>query len=91
MPAPEYISSDNDPLFRFHRWQAYLRIIDINEIRTVSYVPSSHHFVERLIGTIRRDYLDHVLFWDAVNLEKKLADFQHQSQPGAAGEIASTW
>jgi hypothetical protein len=32
--------------------------------------------VERLIGTIRREFLDHVLFWNASDLEQKLADFQ---------------
>ena len=33
-------------------------------------------FVERLIGTTRREFLDHVLFWNARDLERKLADFQ---------------
>ena len=32
--------------------------------------------VERLIGTMRRECLDHVLFWNAGDLERKLADFQ---------------
>ena len=37
------------------------------EIKTVPYVPISHPFVERLIGTIRREYLlDRTLFWTAV-------------------------
>jgi hypothetical protein len=35
----------------------------VTEIKTVPYVPQSHPFVERLIGTIRREYLDHMLFW----------------------------
>jgi hypothetical protein len=35
----------------------------VNEIKTVPYVPLSHPFVERLIGTIRREYLDLILFW----------------------------
>ena len=39
-------------------------------------VPLSHPFVERLIGTMRREFLDHVLFWNAGDLERKLADFQ---------------
>ena len=39
-------------------------------------VPLSHPFVERLIGTMRRECLDHVLFWNAGDLERKLADFQ---------------
>jgi hypothetical protein len=33
-------------------------------------------FVERLIGTIRREYVDHTLFWTATDLENKLRLFQ---------------
>ena len=33
-------------------------------------------FVERLIGTMRREFLDHVLFWHGRDLEQKLAVFQ---------------
>ena len=32
--------------------------------------------MERLIGTVRREFLDHVLFWNARDLERKLAEFQ---------------
>ncbi len=71
-----YLSSDHDPLFEYHRWKANLRILDIEEIKTIPYAPSSHPFVERLIGTLRREYLDHVLFWNALDLERKLAEFQ---------------
>ena len=38
--------------------------------------PVSHPFVERLIGTARREFLDHVLFWNRRDLERKLSDFQ---------------
>ena len=31
-------------------------------------------FVERLLGTVRREFLDHVLFWNARDLERKLTD-----------------
>lgn len=45
-------------------------------MKTVPYVPLSHPFVERLIGTIRRELLDRVLFWTAADLEGKLLQFQ---------------
>ena len=32
---PRYISSDNDPLFQYHRWKANLRVLDIEEIKSV--------------------------------------------------------
>ncbi len=50
-PLPKRLSSDHDPLFRFHRWRANLRILDIEEIKSVPFVPRSHPFIERLIGT----------------------------------------
>jgi len=42
----------------------------------VPYAPVSHPFVERLIGTIRREYLDRVFFWNAVDLAQKLEAFR---------------
>ena len=75
--TPNYLSSDNDPLYRFHQWQANLRVLEVTEIKTVPYVPLSHPFVERLIGTLRRECLDRTLFWTTTDLEAKLLDFQH--------------
>ena len=52
---------------------ANLRILEIDEVKTVPHVPRSHPFVERLIGTTRREFLDQVLFWNAVILNGHLA------------------
>lgn len=76
MGVPKYLSSDHDPLFTFHRWQANLRILEMEEIKSIPYVPISHPFIERLIGTIRREYLDHVLFWGEIDLARKLEEFR---------------
>src|SRR5580700_6203132 len=32
---PKYLSSDHDPLYKFHQWQANLRILKVTEIKTV--------------------------------------------------------
>ena len=74
--SPKYLSSDNDPLFLYHQWHANLRIPGADEVKTVPYSPLSHPFVKRLIGTIRREYLDQVLFWNASDLERKLEAFR---------------
>jgi transposase InsO family protein len=63
-------------LFRFHRWLANLRVLDTEEIKAVPYVPVSHPFIERLIGTVRREYLDRLFFWNSVDLRRKLAAFR---------------
>ena len=62
----------------------------MEEIKTVPYVPLSHPFVERLIGTIRRECLDRTLFWTTADLEMKLLDFRryyngHRTHSGLAG------
>lgn len=74
-PTPTYISTDHDPLFKFHRWQANLRILGVDEIKTIPFTPISHPFVERLIGTIRRECLDQTFFWNSLDLERKLNEF----------------
>ena len=71
-----YLSSDNDPLFEYHRWQVNLRILEIEEIKSVPYTQISHPFIERLIGTIRREYTEQTLFWNVVDLKRKLSDFE---------------
>src|SRR5262249_9384738 len=64
-------------------------------IKTVPYVPLSHPFIERLIGTIRRECLDRTLFWTALDLEAKLLDFQryfnkHRTHSGLNGRTPET-
>ena len=73
---PKYLSSDNDPLYLFHRRQANLRILEIDGIKSVPGYPVSHPFVERIIGTARREYLDHLLFFNGRDLQNKLDQFQ---------------
>ena len=48
----------------------------MNAVDTSGVTPMSHPFVERLIGTLRREYLDHVFFWNARDLERKLEEFR---------------
>ena len=73
---PHRLSSDRDPLFEYRQWKANLRILEISEVKTVPYVPLSHPFIERLVGTIRRELLDQVPFWNARDLERKLVRFR---------------
>ena len=73
---PVRLSLDHDPLFHFQRWQANLRILGIEAIQTVARVPWSHPFVERLIRSIRAEYLDQLFYWNAEDLEQKLASFR---------------
>jgi len=91
-PLPKYLSTDNDPLFQFRQWCANLRIMDINEIKTVPYLPVSHPFVERLIKSIRNELTDQIFFYHVSDLEHKLEQYQcyfneHRTHMGLKGNI----
>jgi hypothetical protein len=58
-----------------NRWLANLRLLEIAEIKSVPYIQVSHP-VERVIGTIWREYLDRRFFWNAVDLTRKLEEFK---------------
>ncbi|MBO0696737.1 MAG: transposase, partial [Verrucomicrobia bacterium] len=88
---PKYLSADHDPLYRFHQWNANLRVLGVTEIKTVPSTPWSHPFIERLIGTIRRECLDQLLFWPGTDLETKLIAFRdyynrHRTHGGLKGK-----
>ena len=46
--TPQYLSADNDPLYRFYQWHANWRVRHMIEVKRVPYVPLSHPFVERV-------------------------------------------
>jgi putative transposase len=79
-----HLSTDHDPLFETHRWRANLPILEIDEVETVPHMPLAHPFVERLIGTLRWEFLDHTLFWNARDLACNLAAFQTYDNEAAA-------
>jgi putative transposase len=76
-PNRDISVTDHDPLFHFDRWLANLRVLEVEEIKSVPRAPVSHPFVERLIGTSGREYLDRVFFWNALDLARKLNDYKN--------------
>ena len=53
---PTRLSTDHDPLFQFHRWQANLRILDVETVQTVPQVPWSQDYASyctSLVGSAR--------------------------------------
>ena len=51
LSRPKRLSSDHDPLYRFHQWRANLRVLQVTEVKSVPYVPLSHPFVALLRGS----------------------------------------
>ena len=60
----------------------YFLATDIDELKSLPYVPQSHPFIERVIGTTRREFLDNTLFFGKKDLEVKLEDFQRYYNEG---------
>jgi len=54
-PCPRYLSSDNDPLFEYHRWKAHMRVLEIEEIKSVPYAPMSQDYVSYCTSLVRFD------------------------------------
>ncbi len=78
-PASRYRNTSapiTNPLFRLRRWLANLRVLEVEEVKSVPTVPVLPPFIERLIGTVRREYLDQVFFCNALDLARKLNAFR---------------
>jgi putative transposase len=69
---PKCLSTDNDPLYRFHQWQANLRVLEVTEIKTVPYVPTSHPVSGAPCGNPTSRMPGPTLFWTTADLEAKL-------------------
>ena len=77
-PPPKYLSTDNAKIFYSERWKATLNILEVDDsVKSIPHTPVSHPFIERVIGTTRREYLDHLLFWNKTDLERKLNQFKN--------------
>ena len=73
---PDRLSTDNDALFKSYRWQANVDVHGLDTINSVPNAPVSHPFVERLIGSVRREFLNHIFFRYSIDLERKLLAYQ---------------
>ena len=68
---------DGEPWSKFGRSQSKSLSSKPDPItKSIPYAPLSHLFIERLIGTLRREFLDHVLFRNTRDLDRKLDEFR---------------
>jgi len=71
---PKYLFRDNDGLYG-HGVRVFLDSCGIEEVRTAYRSPWQNPFVERFIGTLRRELLDHVIVLSQGHLERLLHAF----------------
>jgi transposase InsO family protein len=88
---PRFLFRDNDGIYG-HGVRTFLISCGIQEVRTAYRSPWQNPYIERFIGTLRRELLDHVIVLNHAHLERLLKEFvenyYHPARPhqGLAGE-----
>jgi len=88
---PRYLLRDNDGIYG-HGVRAFLISCGILEVRTAYQSPWQNPYIERFIGTLRRELLHHVIVLNQAHLERLLRefidDYYHPARPhqGLSGE-----
>lgn len=80
--APKYVLRDNDSIFGLEFRQA-VKNLGMEEVKTARKSPWQNPYVERVIGSIRRECLDHMIIFGEKHLRKVLreyCDYYHESR-----------
>jgi transposase InsO family protein len=81
--APKYLIRDRDSIYGQY-FQQRIKNLGIKEVVTAPRSPWQNSYVERVIGTIRRECLDQVIIFSEDHLRKTLSEYfeyYHQSRP----------
>ena len=70
----KYLLRDRDGIHG-STFQTWVKNMGIEEVKTAPRSPWQNPYVERLIGSIRREYLDHVIVLNAEQLKRMLAEY----------------
>jgi transposase InsO family protein len=80
--TPRYLLHDRDAIFGSH-FRQRVAGLEVTEVRTAPRSPWQNPYAERLIGSIRRELLDHVLVLGEGHLHRLLAayfDYYHRTR-----------
>ncbi len=80
--APNYLIQDNDKIYGLI-FQNQLRNMKIKEVRIAPRSPWQNPYAERLIGSMRRECVDHMIVFDERHLSRVLksyADYYNSSR-----------
>jgi putative transposase len=72
--TPRFLLRDRDRIFG-HEFVEQVKAMGIEEVLSAPRSPWQRAYVERLIGTIRRECLDHVLVFNECSLRQHLRSF----------------
>jgi putative transposase len=72
--APRYVLRDRDAIYG-RDFAAMTRNMGMEEVLTAPRSPWQNPFAERLVGSIRRECLDHVIVWNERSLRRTLQNY----------------
>ena len=72
--APRYLLRDRDAVYGVV-FSNRVHSLGIREVKTAPRSPWQNPYVERLIGTLRRECLDQVIVWNESHLRRLLRDY----------------
>ena len=72
--APRYLLRDRDGIYG-HEFTSRVDHMGIKQVKTAPRSPWQNPYVERLIGTLRRDCIDHVIVVGEKHLRRILRDY----------------
>ena len=72
--APRYVLRDRDAIYGTD-FVAMTGAMEMEEVLTAPRSPWQNPFVERLVGSIRRECLDHVIVWNERSLRRTLQSY----------------
>ena len=81
-PAPKYLLRDRDKIYGA-KFRSRVQSLGIEEVLTAPRSPWQSPYVERLIGSIRRECLDHIIVLNEHHLKQKLhsyLDYYHSAR-----------
>ena len=72
--APKYLLRDRDRIYGYE-FRKQLEVMDIHEVLSAPRSPWQRAYIERLIGSIRRECLDHVIVFNGERLRQTLLSY----------------
>jgi putative transposase len=81
-PTPGYLLRDRDAIYG-QDFREQVRNMGVEEVLSTPRSPWQRAYVERIIGSIRRECLDHVIVFDERSLRRTLTcyfDYYHRSR-----------
>jgi transposase InsO family protein len=73
-PAPKYLLRDRDCIYG-QEFRKQVEVMNINEVLSTPRSPWQCAYVEHVIGSIRRECLDHMIIFDEDSLRRALSSY----------------